>query len=347
MYFEKEDSHRIQIMRVICTTLVIFIHMNIDSLTLQNGSGSSSFPFWLQDINYIVSECIGRTAVPFFFLCSSMLLYTKKFTFMENFKKKLKTLLIPYVLCITLYILLFFIMQHLPFMSPYFSNADNKIADWTWIDWIDAYIGKLKHDKPFCVPLWFIRDLILLNLLAIPIQKIVQRLPYLTCICCFVLWIANYQTSLIDKQGIVFWIAGILAVKNTLTFRHIDKISNLIYLILPILLYLDATYKLYPIHQIFIIYYLICLLKSSHILLNSYDIIKKLAPYTLFVYMFHLLILTTMCKVALRFIMQTPVVQLTEYFFFPLMSGFVCLATAVVFQKFCPYLYNLLVGGRT
>lgn len=62
--------------------------------------------------------------------------------------------------------------------------------------------------------------------------------------------------------------------------------------------------------------------------------------------MFHVIIISTMCKIAVRFIAQKPMVQLTEYFAFPIMAVAICACAACICKKILPPLYKLLVGGR-
>lgn len=67
MYFSQKESDRIQIVRVICTILVVFIHMNIENISLVNGTGNFAFPTWLHTIDYVIAECIGRALFLFMF----------------------------------------------------------------------------------------------------------------------------------------------------------------------------------------------------------------------------------------------------------------------------------------
>ena len=241
----------------------------IQNIVLANGSGNFLFPEWLRSIQYVLSECIGRAAVPFFFLCSSMLLYSKEFTFSGNIKKKFHTLFVPYFLCISLHILLFLIAQKLPFMAAYFYNENNRITEWTWIQWLDAYVGKIQRSAPFCDHLWFIRDLMILNIFALPIKKIVYRIPVISGIFCVLLWITNTAPAFLDKQAIVFWIAGILAVKYKVGFQKVDEILRWILYFAPILLVLDLILKAGWLHQLIRVVSLVCLLKITKLIYES------------------------------------------------------------------------------
>ena len=346
---DKQESQRIQIVKVICTILIIFIHMNNEFTGLENGMTIIT-PYWLETFKYIVSECLGRAAVPLFFLFSSVLFHSRDIRYSENIKKKFRTLFVPYVMCISIsiYILVFYIAQSIPAISPYFSNSDNTIRTWTWLEWIDAYIGKIADNQPFCVPLWFIRDLMILNIMGHIPQRIIGCIPKISLVIITAIWLWNLQTTVIDVQALVFWNIGILIVKYNFHMKSSDKISWKLVICIPILIILDWCCKYNIIHQFSILVYMLFIVKASDGIVKSKykQIFIYLMQYSLFIYMFHILVLTALKKVAVRLLVQTFVVQLTEYCLFPFMTAGICVLGAILMKKICPPFYKLLVGGR-
>ena len=158
-----EESKKISIVKVWFTIMVVFIHSNNK---LNFASGNFDTPAWLEVLKYFISECISRCAVPGFFLISAILLYKKSFKWKENIKKKIKQIMIPYLIFNTFWILFYVVVQHIPVLSNYFSNPDTIVADWSIIDWLEAYLG-FQDNYPICYPLWFLRALFVLNILAI------------------------------------------------------------------------------------------------------------------------------------------------------------------------------------
>ena len=128
------------------------------------------------------------------------------------------------------------------------------------------------------------------------------------------IWLWNLQTTVIDVQALVFWNIGILIVKYNFHMKSIDKISWKLVICIPILIILDWCCKYNIIHQ-----------------------------FSILVYM---LVLTALKKVAVRLLVQTFVVQLTEYCLFPFMTAGICVLGAILMKKICPPFYKLLVGGR-
>lgn len=344
-YIDKQQSERIQIIKVISTFMVIFIHANTSDVSFKDGSVISDFPYWLEILRYIISECFSRIAVPCFFTIASILLYSKTFTWLSNIKKKIKSLLLPYFLCISIYILIFLVAQSIPFMSIYFSNADNVIKEWGMIDWIGAYIGK---NAPFNVPLWFVRDLFILNFIAIPIQKIVNKFPKFMFLLVTIVWIFDLSTPIVDRQAIVFWVLGILIVKYNYTLNRVDNFNWLIIIPTFCLLVLDCLYRLIVIHQISIILYMIIVVKISKYLAmgKANEKILKLSKYNFFIYAFHLIILITIIKFCVHYLPQYPFVQLLEYCVSPIVTALICIIAAKILIRFTPKLYNLITGSR-
>ena len=348
-YINKQLSERIKIIKVICTFMVIYIHANSSTVTLSDSRAVNDFPYWYQILRYIISECFSRIAVPCFFVISSILLHSKTFTWTNNIKKKIKNLLVPYIIFISLYIMIFFVAQSIPFTSIYFSNADNIIRNWGVLEWVDAYIGKINRNVPFNVALWFVRDLFVLNILSIPIQRVVNKYPKHVFLLIVIIWIYNWPTPVVDNQAIVFWVLGILIIKYNYRINLIDNF-NWILIILPALFFmvLDCVYKTTMIHQISIILYMIIVVKASKYLatVEMGKRILSLSKYNFFIYAFHLVVLITFIKFCGHFIPQYPFVEFLEYVASPFFTALICIITAKIIINLTPDLYNLITGSR-
>ena len=161
------ESKRITFIRAICVVLVIYLHQYAGDLlgAAFVPSGNIVSNPVLEAMQYIISRIITFIAVPMFFMISSILLYAKEFTWQSNIKKKLKTLILPYALWITIYILIYYVGQTIPATSQYFLNAKRQVKDMGVIDFIGAYTG-IGGNGIFVSALWFLRDLIILNFIA-------------------------------------------------------------------------------------------------------------------------------------------------------------------------------------
>lgn len=211
-------------------------------------------------IEYVISQVFARTAVPALFVISSLLLfyYRKEFIWIVNFKKKIKSLLVPYFILNTLWILLFLNCQNISVLRVMFSNTQFQISHWGRAEWIDAYLGY--SGMPLLYPLWFLRDIFFINLISAVLKNIIDRMPviYLTEIFCG--WIFNLKTGMFccSIQSLFFWSLGYYLVKYKIYFSIFDTINKKIlicsYFLLVILdvgLYSTVVYTV--IHQVYIL----------------------------------------------------------------------------------------------
>lgn len=165
----REQSKRLNILKLLFALFVVYIHCNPTKAKLSEEILFVEMPKWFSILQYAISEIIPRCSVFGFFLMASLLLYRKEFSWSENIKKKSKSLLIPYLIMNTLWIVLFAVFQKIPQTMSFFANQNNLVANFDLFRWLQAYgIGEF---YPFLYPLWFIRNLFILNLLAPPNKK--------------------------------------------------------------------------------------------------------------------------------------------------------------------------------
>lgn len=152
---------------------VVFIHsfgapFDISSLDI----------YHMDDIDYFnifrvsISHVLTHVCVPVFFLISGYLFFRglEKWDFAvytQKLKRRFKTLLVPYLIWNTVSILLslFFIFHKDGFegVSDFFNNKNIYQLYWDFHTWNTDrvnWLGLLHPDtSPYCPPLWFLRDL--------------------------------------------------------------------------------------------------------------------------------------------------------------------------------------------
>ncbi|MDO4276037.1 MAG: acyltransferase family protein [Eubacteriales bacterium] len=225
---DKRESNRITCLRALCVVLVIFLHQYAGALgdTAFVATGTVVSNQTLEAIQYIISRIVTFAAVPLFFLISSVLLYAKEFTWKSNMKKKLKSLIFPYVLWITIYILIYCIGQTIPATALYFANAKRQVREMAICDFIGAYTG-VGGNGIFVNALWFLRDLIILNFIAPMIKILIDRFPRLVFILLMILWNMGHVPGILilNTQSIVFFCLGYYVVKYGIRMKLLDKLS--------------------------------------------------------------------------------------------------------------------------
>ncbi len=350
----RETSERINIFRLFLTILVIFNHMSA-SITLFSGEAVSvKLPYWFFIIKYILSQTLGRSAVPAFFLISALLLYRKPFNWQQNMKRKLKSLAVPYLILNTAWILLFFVLQQIPFTSGIFRNPNNIIANWGFENWTKALFG-VPGIVPFLYPMWFLRDLLILNLFASIIWKIVDRLPNTSFIAALIVWLkfSIYNNSVPDYQSVCFWVFGAYIVKKNIKLESLDKIPFVLVLALFLLSLRKDLITVYsPENQvphnlsisigIFLVYKLCTFVKNK----KFKSILIKLSAYSFSIYLFHEFTTLAFRKFAAAIFPVTVASQFIQYLMIPLVVAGFCLLLSIALKKIVPRFYSILVGGR-
>ena len=171
-------SRTINALRFPCAVLVVLIH-------LFKPVPEETFPYgFFRTLEIAFSDGLARIAVPIFFFISGFLFFSKLqrwdwSAYSLKIKKRIKTLLVPYLLWVTLAILFDFSLalvrnRFFGWGSPWNLFSSN---GWGLMYWNCArnrlytsemnLLGWTMHSAfPYNYPLWFIRDLIVLCLFA-------------------------------------------------------------------------------------------------------------------------------------------------------------------------------------
>jgi fucose 4-O-acetylase-like acetyltransferase len=354
---DAELSKRINSLRFILIFFVVFIHNGAitKGVNFFDGNEIYNIPIYVEKIIELVSSftCV---AVPLFFIISSSLLYSKKDTFIGNIKKKMKTIILPYFLWIVLTIAFYYIAQSFLFTRKYFATLI--IKNFTIIDWIQAFIGKINAAEsptlhlPIIGQFWFLRDLIILNIFCLPIKKVIDKFPVSTFVLLLVLCLANPQIYIINA-GALFWFAvGYYVVKYNLSYKTIDKIKffDLVLIYLIIIISRLFLYKYVPvIGFINVIVALIFFIKlSSWFIKNDvlYNIFNWLKEYAFWIYALHGLLEAVLIKLSVLIIPMRDGWLLLQYFGVVIVTTILLLIIGICIQIIMPKIYSLLTGGR-
>lgn len=349
----ENESKRINICRLICIILVLFIHVrNVNYATIQtNLIGLRNV---LNYIQYYISEIIARGAVPLFFLLSSILLYKNDFKWLDNFKKKLKRIIIPFIFWNTLWIILFYIFQKVPYVSKVFSNEDNNVSKFNLLKFIDAYLAIFERSKPFLYPLWFLKDLFVLNVFSKIIKKIMDKIPYIFLMITFILMCTNINIRIIEIQSLFFFSLGYFCVKNNIKISCFDKINTkrtiIMYTAMTALYCLiEIKYKeLLIVKNIINIFTIMIILIISKHLLFMYNnrYLKYAINNTFFIYLFHEWNLYFLRKVIDTVSCHNIIITFLSYFFIPFVIIVMALSISYIWKKINYKSYKLVTGER-
>lgn len=179
---------RLQVIRFPLVVSVIFHHQGMGTVHLADGVKVSAGPLglWAETIQGFLSYGLGGIRMPTFFLISGYLFFLGFGRSRDWLAKKLlsrtRSVLVPLLVWNLIVLLLLLIAQNLTVTSVFFSGKSpwsNSIRDFGLLDFLNALIG-VKGD-PILYPLWFLRDLFLMCLLA-PLYFVLPRLIQLSLV---------------------------------------------------------------------------------------------------------------------------------------------------------------------
>lgn len=357
---DAEESERITILKFWLCVLVVFIHSNFNGeIRFADGTLVWQCPIWLDWCKFIVNEIIACCAVPWFFLLSGILLYRKPFRWSDNMRKKVRTLLIPYLIINTFWLVFYYTAQHIPGLSVYFTHAGHIIGDYTLPDFVNAYLG-FRCDEtfrrfPFVRPLWFVRDLLILNFLAKGIEKIINRFPkaaFAALITSLFLcpWLVNYIGTQ-EITALVYFSLGYYCVKYQFHLKKLDDINPIIMFSIYVVAGLLACY-LRDTMALSLCQIPIALIGGGviYIYATKFRYTKRsilyLSQYSMAIYLFHPNNILILQKLSARLLPVGTFYTVFSSFVIPLIIIACCIVFSALLKKYTPRLYGIITGGR-
>jgi len=137
-------SNKIRFVSFTSIILILYLHSYNIKMNFANESikvYKGTFSYIIQDF---VSDGICRIAVPVFFILSGFLFFINiehltKRIYIQKIRKRIKSLLVPFLIWSGIGILLFALLQLAPESNPYFSR--HIIEKFSFVDYILGYIG--------------------------------------------------------------------------------------------------------------------------------------------------------------------------------------------------------------
>lgn len=323
----------IDAMKALSTIMVVYIH----SHNIVNYAGVENRNTVIQ----LVSVLTGA-GVPAFFLISAYLTKKSAKPYKENIKKKVKTLLLPYLLWILIYVMLEVVGNKV------LPTAFSDVTKWSGVDWIKNLVGIPFVEPPIYSPLWFVRDLFVLNLIAPVFELIINRTPhYITLIIIGGGWYLPLPGYF--RQAICFFMLGLfmgaIEAKNVRIFisKKVSTFLTIIFMlgivVLPDNYYVTKTKTLMATALLYFICRFICENRE-------YKWLQSITSYSFWIYATHGKLLSILQTLSIRVLTQSDGIILAEFLIFPVVVILICITLGTAVQKLCPHVYSVLTGGR-
>ena len=338
---------------------VVLIHSVLDEIAIKGVSIMPPDGHWFYDnISYLFSGIFAHIAVPLFFFISGFLFFYKtpaftKEVYGRKLKKRVHTLLIPYIFWNFAVALLIFLSA--VFFSGLKSEAGMEVFDYTFQDWLWAFWNYDGY-HPINVPLWFIRDLMVVMLFSPLVYWLVKKLKQYVLIVLGICWIADFWFTLpgfsitalfFFSFGAYFSIHGInFAVKGQSYWWQ----TGVLYLLLSLVVLALREYEWCTyLKNISILIGIFCAVSlTAHFIgKGSWRVNKFLSESSFFIYAYHGMFLALVVKAVCNALHpQGDAMLLLVYFLSPAIIILAGLGAYYVLKKYLPRTTAFITGGR-
>lgn len=193
-------SKTIMFLRFPLIVSVVFIHAGLEGVVIGGNVTvhDGQFPIY-ESVYHVITNEIARVSVPLFFFISGFLFFYRTDFSMKAYgqklKKRVRTLLVPYVFWNAAALLAFVTIQ---IFMPSLTSGNNKpILDYGLPDYLDLFWG-----HPISYQFWFIRDLMVVVLVSPLVYWLLKFGKGYAVAILGALWISGLQVD-IPGFGIV------------------------------------------------------------------------------------------------------------------------------------------------
>ena len=347
-------SHKIRILSALSILMVLYIHMYYSEM------GGAS----LQTVEGIVGGGLCSVAVPLFYLISGYLFFLKVpnglTSVAQKMKKRCRTLLVPYLLANGLTFLFYALLNVITWKVPAIDRVVNfKVLDGLSGQGLWPTLRLVFIDPPIAFQLWFVRDLMVIILVAPILYLLMKRIVvkaiygWLAMALLFAAFVCFHHVRFVPAA---FWFVsgGLLAMSGTgIEHRRPPLAVALICIALYLLMSVgcgtgvipDALKRFIPFVGIPALWFL-----YDHVVRRSRKILAHrsvvfFSSYTFFVYLCHEPLLNIFKKVPLL-LSRSEAVMMTSYLCVPMLFYLFACLLGHLLKKAAPRGYAIYTGGR-
>lgn len=353
-------SEKLKAISFILMVMVVILHsynleVKLDSKIVLVDAGLNSF------IQNFICKGITTIAVPLFFIISGYLFFLNikngsLIEFIAKYKKRIKTLVLPYLIWSIYGLLFVFILQTIPISRPFFYNA--LIFDYSFSQLLTTIFI---HPIPY--QLWFIRDLIILIFLTPLWYKLLTNIKHYVLLLFLITWFIEFNFILFSHEALLFFLAGGYLGLNKISLQHFNfKKKSLLFVMAWLMLTFTETMLLHLNYQqewVIIAVHKVEILTGIIALWGIYDFYfegkKKdissykvyfLFQFSFFLYAFHEPVLSIFRKGLNKLIGHSEIESFTIFLIAPTLTILTSIILGYYIKKITPKLYFLLTGGR-
>ncbi len=312
------------------------------------------YSFFIQELCF---RDITRVAVPMFFLISGYLFFFnltgRADEFIFKIKKRVRTLVIPYLFWTIFCLGVLFVLQSIPGVKELFK--EKIISEFSLSDFLSAVFI---HPIPY--QFWFIRDLCCLVILSPILYLLLIYGKYVALISIFAFWFMDVNFVIFDCGSLAFFAGGgvlgllkgditCFTTKNGLVYFSIWLILALVRTVLAFGDCVDATmlnvfgkiiilvgiFGIWTFYDQFAVY-----------IERGLSAITNVASFSFFIYAAHEPLLIKLKKAIFYVLGVSELVSLINFIVSPLLAIAICIFAGSLLKKYLPGFYSIITGGR-
>lgn len=288
-------------------------------------------------------------AVPLFFIISGFLFFANcgkdcmANFFISKIKKRVRTLVVPYIIWCTLFITAIFVID---FFVDYNTDYFTYCKQGRWGDFF-RYV----YLEPAAFHLWFVRDLFIIILCSPIIYLFVRSVPiYVQLTVLFLLGV--FQFIPILSWGL-FWftIGAIFSIHQKDIFYFVKpKLAILCLVMFCVIIACFVIFNIslasnHPYAALVILLGVIGVWNGSDCI-YSFQSNSPIFHYTFFVYCSHIPFLNMIKTIIYPRLWDSPVGCMSGFLLSPVITVVICLLAGKLLQSITPSTYRILSGGR-
>lgn len=359
---EQLQSKVISFLRFPLIIGVVLIHTQIGTINGVEGnlkvplSFGGAFPIYESTL-YLFAQILARIAVPLFFMFSGFLFFYKINSFTANtyvgkLKKRVRSLLIPYLFWNILFIVFYNTSGKL-----FPSAVESTIGEgYTFKDWLMPLWNCNKSGCPISFQFWFIRDLMVVVLFTPFIYWLNKKLNYFFPLLLGLLWLMGWWFNVtgFNIDAFFFFSLGAYFSITKKNFVEITKpyasLLGILYLIFVIITFCTKSYEcVIYIKRVSILLGIAFSVAISAVYIEkgTWKVNTFLTESSFFIYAYHIIALPIIRRILLFIIPCTTDLRATMlYFLWATISILVGLVLYYFLKKWLPRTTAFITGGR-
>ncbi len=361
-------SQKFRFYSFVCISMLLFVHgYNLNETYLQPFSQVKEQLTFTTFIEYLVANGLLRFRIPMLFMISGYIFAlqdTKPYK--ERVKKRVITLLVPYLIWSAAGLLITYLWQQHPVTAKAVWNAqldqmgDNRpYSEMNWKEILTRWIL-----IPVSFQLWFIRSLFIYNMLYPFFKWVVTKYAAIWFAVMFILMLMMAGFIFIEAQGIFFFTLGVWLKKSNVSLEKKPEWLSLYMcwlfyagfcVIKTFMAFEFEEYAPETVIPMLVLHYISVLAGILAVWFSLDKIVRWFmtrrwfiwaTAFAFIIYGLHIPILAYTTRLAYMYWDSFPYYRLLTFILVPFIILGFCIAVGALLRKLAPGVYRIATGGR-